>query len=98
MCAWGGRGSDGGLLGRCLLLVREGGGVALGVEGGGTAGAGRGDRLTVGVVDDIAGGEEPGHVRPGGRGDDLQVALLVQVELSLEEFGARVVADRDEQT
>ena len=77
-----------------LLGVREGGEEALGVEGGGAAGAGGGDRLAVGVVDDVAGAEDTGEVGPGGGGVDLQVALVVQVELALEELGARVVADR----
>ena len=71
--------------------------VALGVQRGGAAGAGRGDRLAVGVVDDVAGGEDTGDVGPGAGRVDLEVALVVQVEQALEELGARVVADRDEQ-
>ena len=95
---WGGTGrSDGGLLGLGLLLVREGGEEALGVESGGAAGAGRGDGLAVGVVDDVTGAEDTGQVGPGRGRLDLQVALVVQVELALEELRARVVADRDEQ-
>ena len=36
---------------------------AFGVEGGHAAGAGRGDRLTVGVVGDVPGGENACHYR-----------------------------------
>src|SRR5690606_36527142 len=96
--AWGGWGSDGGLLGLGLVLVREGGEEALGVESGGTTGAGRGDGLAVGVVDHVTGAEDARDVGAGGGRVDLEVALLVQLQLTLEELGARVVADRDEQT
>src|SRR5689334_9524219 len=89
--------SDSSLLGLGLLLVREGGEEALGVECGGAAGTGRGDRLAVGVVDHVTGGEDARHVGAGRGRLHLEVALSVQVELTLEELGARVVSDRDEQ-
>ena len=53
--------------GSARLAVRERGEEALGVEGGGAAGAGRGDRLAVGVVDDVAGAEDAGQVGPRAR-------------------------------
>ena len=57
--------------------------VALGVERAHAAGAGGGDCLAVGVVDDVADGEDPGQVGPGRArlGDD--VAVLVGVDLAL---------------
>ena len=50
---------------------------ALRVDRGGTAAAGRRDRLPVGVVDEVARGEDAGHA--GGRAAalDLHVAVLV---------------------
>ena len=94
--SWGAAESDAAVFSGSAVfsLVRERGEEALGVEGGGAAGAGRGDRLAVGVVDDVARGEDAGQVGPGGGRIDLEVALVVQVELALEELGARVVADR----
>src|SRR5690348_13245394 len=84
----GGRGSDGGLLRLGpLLAVCESGEEALGVQGGGATGAGRSDRLAVCVVDDVAGAEDSGEVGPGRGGVHLEVALLVQVQLALEELG-----------
>src|SRR6185312_10613286 len=68
----------------------------LGVERGGTAGAGRGDRLAVGVVDHVTGGEDAGHARPGAGRLDLHVTLVVQLDLALEELTARVVTDGHE--
>ena len=70
--------------------------VPLGVEGAHAAGAGGGDRLAVGVVDDVADGEDAGQVGPGraGLGDD--VAVLVGVDLALDDLRAGDVADRDE--
>ena len=60
-----GRGRGGGGVRRALTvgvaLVREGGEVALGVEGGRAAGAGRRDGLPVLVVHDVAAGEDAGH-------------------------------------
>lgn len=56
-----------------------------------TTGGGR-DGLALGVVDDVAG--DVGA--RGGRGD-LDVAVVVQLQLALEQLGARIVADGDEQ-
>src|SRR3954453_7612723 len=70
--------------------------VALGVEGAHAAGAGGGDRLAVGVVDDGADGEdalEVGAGRPGLGGD---VAVLVGLDLVGDDLRFRHVADRDE--
>ncbi len=71
--------------------------VALGVEGGGTAGSGGGDGLAVGVVDHVARTEDTGEVGPGGGRVDAEVALVVELQLALEELRARVVAHGDEQ-
>ena len=61
--------------------VGAGGEVALGVQGGLAAGAGRGDGLPVGVVDEVAGGEHAVRlVRRADAGQD--VALGVQVDLA----------------
>ncbi|EMF27163.1 sugar ABC transporter ATPase [Streptomyces gancidicus BKS 13-15] len=95
--AWGESGSDSGLLGFGLLLVGESGEEALRVEGCRTAGTGRGDRLAVGVVHHVTGREDARDVGARRGCVDLQVALLVQLQLALEELGARVVTDRDEQ-
>src|SRR6185437_14659288 len=70
--------------------------VALGVEGGCGAGAGGGDGLPVGVVDEVAACEHAGLVGAGRGGVDEDVAGLVEVDLSGEQFAARVVADGDE--
>ena len=83
---------------RRVARVVEVGEVALGVEGRGAAGAGGGDRLAVVVVDEVAGRRR----RPGGwcaveRVVDQHVALVVEVDLAVEQLGARVVADGDEQ-
>ena len=77
------------------LLVR--GEVALGVEGGGAAGARGGDRLAVGVVDEVAGREDSRHRRAGAGRVDQHIALIVERNLALDELGARVVTDGDEQ-
>ena len=70
--------------------------VPLGVEGALGAGARGGDRLAVGVVDEVADREDAGELGPGRGlvGDD--VAVLVGVDLALDQLGARAVADRDE--
>ena len=52
--------------------------------------------LPVGVVDEVAGGEDAGEVGPRARRVDQHVALVVQVDLAAEQFAARVVADRHE--
>src|SRR5690606_20175347 len=59
--------------------------------------AGRRDRLAVGVVDHVTGTEDAGKARAGRRRLDLQVALLVELQLALDQLGARVVPDGDEQ-
>jgi hypothetical protein len=82
-------------LGRGVLLRGQ---VALGVQRRCAAGAGGGDRLPVGVVDQVAGGEHAGDV--GGGGVHLpydDVAVGVQLDLSLDQLRARVVAHGDEQ-
>ena len=53
---------SGGGVGQRALGVFECGQVTLGVECGGTTAAGRGDRLAVGVVDQIATGEDTGQL------------------------------------
>ena len=78
-------------------LGRQRGQEALGVQGGGAAGAGGGDRLTVDVVDQVAGGEDAGQVRPGAGGVHQHVAGGVQLDLAADQLRARVVADRHEQ-
>ena len=70
---------------------------ALGVQGGHRARACGRDGLAVGVVDDVAGGEDALAVGLGRAGLRHQVARLVVVELVEEELGVRVVADGDEQ-
>src|SRR5215204_3014651 len=91
----GGLGHLGRVAGRQLVVQRRE--VALRVESGGAAGAGRGDRLPVGVVDDVTAGEDAGQVGLGGRGVDQDVALVVAADLLGEELAARVVPDRHEQ-
>src|SRR3954449_10740354 len=77
--------------------VVELGDVAFGVEGRRTAGAGSGDRLAVMVVDEVAAGEDAGQVR-GRRGVcDERVALVVEIDLALDQLRAGVVPDGDEQ-
>ena len=70
--------------------------VALGVERRLAAGPGGGDRLAIGVIDEVAGGEHAGAVRArrAALGDD--VAVLVEVDLARDELGLRLVADGDE--
>ena len=75
----------------------ERGEVALGVERGGATGAGGGDRLAVVVVDEVAAGEDAGEVGAGRGVVDEHVALVVEVDLAVQQLRARVVADRDEQ-
>ncbi len=81
---------------RRSLVAFLGGEEALRVEGCHAAGAGRGDRLPVGVVGDVAGDEDAGDVRRGRAGVREQVAGLVVVELVDEERRVRIVADRHE--
>ena len=70
--------------------------VPLGVERATAAGAGGGDRLPVGEVDQVADGEDAGEVGLRARLVDLDVAVVVQVDLALDQLRARGVADRDE--
>src|SRR5258705_7248251 len=65
--------------------VREGGHVALRVERGRTAGASGRDGLPVGVVDNVARGEDAGQVGPGAGGVDKYVSLVVQIDLAAEQ-------------
>ena len=87
------RGCSGGR-GFALAEVVE---VVLGVERGGAAGARGGDRLAVAAVDQVAAGEDSrdvGRRRPALHRD---VSRRVGRDDARDEFGARVVADRDEQ-
>src|SRR5689334_1574137 len=89
-------GSDGGRSGRGSGVLQVGQ-VVLGVQGRSTAAAGGGDRLAVGVVHQVAAGEDAGQVGPGAPALGEDVALVVQVDLATEQLGAGVVADGDEQ-
>src|SRR3954447_15124822 len=79
-----------------LGVDRTVGEPALGVDRGGAAGAGRGDGLPVGVVDQVTAGEHAGDrgVRAGRI--DPHVALVVGLDLTADQLRARVVTDRDE--
>src|SRR4051812_28753207 len=79
-----------------LALVEGVGQPALGVDRGGRAGTGGGDRLAVDVVDDVATGEDSVDVGTGGGVLHLDVALVVELELTDEQLAARIVPDRDE--
>src|ERR1700754_4864753 len=69
---------------------------ALCIDRGRTAGAGGGDRLPVGAVDEVTGGEDAREPGAGGGSLDLDVAGLIGVDLTPHELAAGVVADRDE--
>src|SRR5690606_14241037 len=71
--------------------------VTLRVERRDTPGTGRGDRLAVRVVNEVASGEHPRHVGQAARSVDLHVAFRVGGDLVTEQFATGVVADRDEQ-
>src|SRR3954451_22375048 len=77
-------------------LVERLGQPALGVDGGGGAGPGRGDGLPVDVVDHVTAGEHAVDVGARGRVLNLYVAGVVELQLPGEQLAARVVADRDE--
>jgi hypothetical protein len=77
--------------------VVEGRDEALGVERSRAAGAGRGDRLSVGVVDQVAAGEDAGLVGLGGGVCHQDVSLGVEVDLPAQQLRAWVVADGDEE-
>ena len=67
------------------------------IQGCGTAGPCCGDGLTIAVIDDITGSENADLVG-GGRGVlDLDIALVVEINLSREQFRAGIVPNRDEQ-
>src|SRR5918997_7135322 len=72
--------------------------VALRVQRPRAPGPGGGDRLPVGVVDQVATGEHAGQVGPGGLAVGDDVALAVQVDLAVDQLRAGVVTDGDEQT
>src|SRR5918993_2277410 len=80
------------------VLVAEGGEVVFGVERRGCTRAGRGDGLPVERIDDIAGGEYAGDGGLRAASLDRDGALGREVELAVHEVGARVVADRDEES
>src|SRR3954453_22260237 len=81
-----------------VRLDRRGGvaQIALGVERAHAAGAGGGDGLAVGVVDDVADGEDAAEVGAGRAGLGLDVAVLVGPDLVADDLRFRHVADRDE--
>src|SRR5215469_12210636 len=68
--------------------------VPLGIERRLRAGAGGCDRLAVGVVDEVTGGEDPGAIGAGGAPLDLDVAVLVDVDLAAHELRLGLVANR----
>ena len=71
-CGWWGPQLRGEVRGRsCRRGAAAPGQVALGVESRRAPGAGRGDGLAVGVVDQVAAGEHPGEVGAGRRRFDL---------------------------
>src|SRR5690242_1745825 len=81
-----GRGLRLGTGGRRVVELRD---VALGVEGGRTARAGGGDRLPVVVVDEVAAGEHAREVGGRRRVRHECVALVVEVDLALDQLRAR---------
>src|SRR3954452_7917671 len=73
--------------GRSVTVVGQ---PALRVERGRTAGAGSGDRLPVGVVDEVAAREHAVEVGAGGRCLDDDVTLGVEVDLAADELVAGI--------
>ena len=69
---------------------------ALGLDRRHAAETGRGHRLAVDVVGDIARREYAGHARRGRERRCLDVAIRLDRELALEETGSGLVSDRDE--
>ena len=67
--------------------------VALGVEGGHTAGTRRGDRLAVHFVLGITTGEHPFDPGVAATGNGADVARLVEFQPALENIGVRLMAD-----
>src|SRR5581483_12511745 len=70
---------------------------AFGVDGRRAPRTGCGDCLAVGVVLDVAAGEDAGDVGVGGLALGDEVAGVLHVEPALEEVGVGDVADGDEQ-
>src|SRR3954454_11399508 len=70
--------------------------VALGFERGHAPGAGGRDGLAVDVILHVTACEHTGHRRLRGPGLREQIAVLVEVELALEQLRVRCVADRNE--
>src|SRR5476651_678764 len=93
-----GRSSGGGLSVRAGGKLRNGvlaGQPPFGVEGGRTAGAGRGDGLAVGVIDEVAARKNTIEIGARRRLVDHDIAGGVKLDLAAEQFAARVVADCD---
>ena len=67
------------------------------IQGCGTAGSCCSDGLTIAVIDDIAGSENAELVGGGGGVLDLDVALVVEINLSREQFRAGIMPNGDEQ-
>src|SRR5262249_6591284 len=70
--------------------------IALRFECGHTTRSGSGDRLPVDVILHVARREHTADRRASAAGRGEDVAVLVQVELTLEQLGVRRVPDRDE--
>ena len=67
------------------------------IQGCGTAGPCCSDGLTIAVIDDITGSENADLVG-GGRGVlDADIALVVETNLSREQFRAGIMPNRNEQ-
>ena len=77
--------------------VLQRGQVPLGIQGGHAAGAGGRYGLPVGEILHVAAGENAVHVGFARAGQGFEVALLVVVQVILENVGVRVVADGDEE-
>ena len=69
--------------------------ILLRLEGGGAAGAGRGNGLFVNAVGDVAGDEDAGMLALGKMSRD-EIAVRIGFQFSLESFRVWVVPDRDE--
>ena len=70
--------------------------VPLGIERRLTARAGGGDRLAIGVVHEVSGGEHPRAVRPRRAALGHDVAVLVDVDLAAHDTRLGLVPDGDE--
>src|SRR5690606_7899293 len=77
-------------LGEAFLRGILCGQVALRVEGRRAASAGGGDRLAVGVVNEVAAREHAGQVGLRRASLDEDIARVVEVDLALDELVARV--------